>query len=399
GGMPGKLADCSSRNPEEAELFIVEGDSAGGPAKRARNSAFQAILPIRGKILNVERARIDRMLKNEEIQALISAIGTSIGEEFDYAKLRYHKVILMTDADVDGAHIRTLLLTLFYRQMPQLVERGHIYIAQPPLYKVKSGRDERYLKDDVEEASYMMTVALNGAALIPSTGAEPITGEPLAELVRQFNLANAIMMRLTRVIDRAALTAIMTGVTLNLDTVADAETSAQAMTQTIGDASVHVTVRSDDLSEKHSLRVERMFHGNVKVSVIDADFVQSADYEVLASAAATFKGLLGEGAFIRRGDGEKAKESAVNDFHHAMEWLREEAERSVSKQRYKGLGEMNPEQLWETTMDPTVRRLLKVQIEDAIAADQIFTTLMGDDVEPRRAFIESNALRAGNIDV
>jgi DNA gyrase subunit B len=301
---------------------------------------------------------------------------------------------------VDGAHIRTLLLTLFYRQMPQLVERGHIYIAQPPLYKVKAGRDERYLKDDVEEASYMMMVALNSASLIPRDGAEPIFGEALAELVRQYNLANAIMMRLTRVIDRAALSAIVAGgVTLDLTTLAAAEESAKAMDAAIKDPAVKVTVRSDDLSEKHSLRIERMRHGNVQVTSIDADFVAGADYGVLAGSASTFKGLMGEGAIIRRGEGEKMKEFAVTDFHQAMQWLRDEAERGVSKQRYKGLGEMNPEQLWETTMDPAVRRLLKVQIEDAIAADQIFTTLMGDEVEPRRNFIETNALQAGNIDV
>ena len=245
----------------------------------------------------------------------------------------------------------------------------------------------------------MMNVALNTAVLTPREGADAISGEALAELVRQFNLANVIMTRLTRVIDRAALTAIMTGVQLNLDTLETAEASARALAENINDISVKVSVRSDELSEKHLLWIERMHHGNVKVSAIDADFVQGADYRVLADAASTFSGLIGEGAIIRRGEGEKMKEFAVRDFQQAMEWLREEAERGVSKQRYKGLGEMNPEQLWETTMDPTVRRLLKVQIEDAIAADQIFTTLMGDEVEPRRNFIESNALQAGNIDV
>ncbi|MBV5323373.1 DNA gyrase subunit B, partial [bacterium] len=277
--------------------------------------------------------------------------------------------------------------------------RGYIYIAQPPLYKVKAGRDERYLKDDAEEASYMMNVALNTAALTPREGADPIVGEPLGELVRQYNLSNVIMTRLTRVIDRAALTAIMTGATLNLETAEQAAASAQQLNAHINDSAVNVSVRSDELSGKHVLWIERMHHGNIKVSAIDPDFVRGADYAVLTAAAATFTGLIGPGAFVRRGEGERTKESAVVDFHHAMQWLRDEAERVVSKQRYKGLGEMNPDQLWETTMDPTVRRLLKVQIEDAIAADQIFTTLMGDDVEPRRAFIENNALRAGNIDV
>jgi DNA gyrase subunit B len=291
------------------------------------------------------------MLSSEQITTLIATLGTSIGaDEFNIEKLRYHRIIIMTDADVDGAHIRTLLLTLLYRQMPLLVERGHVYIAQPPLYKVKHGKDERYLKDDLEEAGYMMQIALNDATLVPTENGTPISGDALAELVRKYNTANAIIRRLSRAIDDAALSAIMTGVILNLDTTEAAEQSAQALSAEINDPAVEVSVSSDPLSARHMLRIARRHHGNLKLSVIDAEFVHGPDYGVLAEAAATFKGLIGPGALVRRGSGEKIRESAVVDFHQAMAWLRDEAERNVSKQRYKGLGEMNPSQLWETTM-------------------------------------------------
>jgi DNA gyrase subunit B len=416
-GLPGKLADCQEKDPALCEVYLVEGDSAGGSAKQGRDRKFQAILPLRGKILNVEKARYEKLLTSNEILVMITALGTGIGragatsagsgaDDFNVAKLRYHRIIIMTDADVDGAHIRTLLLTFFYRQMPELVERGHIYIAQPPLYKVKVGKEEQYLKDETALNAFLLKVALKDASI--QTGGSTsttLTGDTLGELARKHQVAEAVIARLRNFMDAEALRAIADGVKLDLDTTPAAEASAAALQVKLRELNTtgipaEVSSEFDARTDKPLLRISRRHHGNIKSSVLTQDFVHGADYAALAEAANTFRGLLSEeGAVVRRGEGERAKEEKVGDFRQAMKWLIGEAERATSRQRYKGLGEMNPAQLWETTMDPTVRRLLRVQVDDAIEADRVFTMLMGDEVEPRREFIEQNALRAANIDV
>ena len=392
-GLPGKLADCQEKDPSLSELYLVEGDSAGGSAKQGRDRKNQAILPLKGKILNVEKARLDKLLSSQEIATLITALGTGIDKDFNLEKLRYHRIIIMTDADVDGAHIRTLLLTFFYRQMPQLVENGYVYIAQPPLFKVRQNKKEQYLKDEQELEQYLIESALDGAEL--KIDKNIISGESLGNLAREMILNDAVIRRLAHRYDSSILKAIYLCGEINLDSEEAALSYVEKLKNSSSIENINFDVKKNPNSEKFMIEINQFRHGNLITSVLDEEFLLSGDYKQIIKTSSLTKDLIQEKATISRND--KALE--VGEFKEAVDWLMSEAKSGLNIQRYKGLGEMNPSQLWETTMDPSVRRLLQVKIEDAISADQVFSTLMGDQVEPRRNFIESNALGVNNLDI
>ena len=399
-GLPGKLADCQEKDPALSELFLVEGDSAGGSAKQGRNRKYQAILPLKGKILNVEKARFDKMLQSAEVGTLITALGCGIGkDEFDIEKLRYHRIIIMTDADVDGSHIRTLLLTFFYRQMPELIERGYIYIGQPPLYKIKQGKQEQYLKDDAELNDYLLARALDNASLVFDPDAPPLGSEALEQLMRDYLAARFASKRLAKRYDPEFLDHLIDYKQFNIkwNEQEMAAWCAPLKAQLLAGSppSVKYDLAVVPGEEGNELLLSRFTHGVEVTKRIGTDFFNGPEYRLIGKLANTLHGLIQDGASVRRAKSEQE----VRSFSEAFEWLMSESRKGRSIQRFKGLGEMNPEQLWDTTVNPETRRLLQVTIEDAVAADQIFTTLMGDEVEPRREFIEKNALEVTNLDV